>query len=572
MFLPNESFFGLKGKCPECGHKFELYPLAAEVTDIQDPRSPAASDPSRAPAAPSDGTPDRPPDFEASLDPASPPPDTDDEFLNVEFWEGEEESLSGANPFHLEQPPGSKSVSPPEPFGELEPESQDSAGGGWNPSGWPSSGSPGPSPYNRLPVEDHSDPELEVIRPGRLDPAAPRNGSARPASPMAADQQDIAPVGPILIRCPVCEADVNCPADVELFPVVCPRCDSPFNLVNELLQQDNLSGGKTTGPFQLLEPIGRGPFGMVYRAYHPKLDRFVAVKIFPKDFLSAEEFEHFLPEARAVAQLRHPHILGALDVGFESDRLHIVSDFVVGWDLSHWRDVRKPTCLQAAALCATIAEAIHHAHIYGVFHRGLKPSNILLDGQDEPHILDFGLPHSAGVEMTLSTRGDVLGTPAYMPPEQVRGDVPLADARADVYSLGVILFELLTGERPFRGQVPMLMHQILEEDAPSPRTFHGAVPRDLETICLKCLEKKPARRFPSARALQEELERVTRNEPILSRPAGRLRRMVRRFRRHPFKAVFFVLGLALLVLGSAAATYFAIQEGYLKGERGASAP
>jgi WD40 repeat protein len=351
----------------------------------------------------------------------------------------------------------------------------------------------------------------------------------------------------LTIRCPDCNAPNRVPAEASLAEINCNQCGSCFGLVED--GPTDLPPGARVGQFEIVERLGAGGFGVVYLAHDVQLDRNVAIKIPRRGQLSSAEAEQFLREARAAAQLRHPHIVSVYEVGRQQDVIFIVSEFVAGMSLAELLGRERFTAQEAASLCVEIARALDHAHEHGVVHRDLKPANILLDEGRQPHIADFGLARRAMGETTLTLDGQLVGTPAYMSPEQARGDSHLADRRSDVYSLGVILFELLTGELPFRGNASTVVHQIIEDVAPSPRKLNATVPRDLETICLKCLEKDPTRRYATTAELAEDLGRFLRHEPIAARPIGRLERTWRWCRRRPAIAAMAVVSItATLVL------------------------
>jgi TRAP transporter TAXI family solute receptor len=284
--------------------------------------------------------------------------------------------------------------------------------------------------------------------------------------------------------------------------------------------------GRSLGGYELLAVLGRGGMGVVYKARQVSINRIVAVKMIRSgQFAGDEDLQRFSTEARSAGRLGHPGIVTVHQFGEFEGHLYYSMDYVEGTTLAALAGDAEVTGQRAAAYLAEVADAIQHAHDNGILHRDLKPANVLIDKNDRPLVTDFGLAKLMNEDSELTKSGAALGTPGYMPPEQAAGRAEEMGPASDVYSLGAILYALLTGDPPFRGDTVLeTIMQVLHADPPSPRASNPRVDSDLETICLKCLQKDPGKRYGSARELADDLRRYLAGEPVRARPAGWLRK------------------------------------------------
>jgi len=304
------------------------------------------------------------------------------------------------------------------------------------------------------------------------------------------------------------------------------------------------------GDYELLEEIGRGGQGVVFRARQKSLNRTVALKVISLgQWASKAHLKRFRLEAEAAAKLEHPGIVPIHEVGERDGSCYFSMKFVEGGQLDEVARREPMPIRQAAELVAKVARTVHYAHEHGILHRDIKPGNILLDAKGEPHLTDFGLARLLESESTVTRTLEVLGTPSYMAPEQAAGNNPATaglTGATDVYGLGAVLYQLLTGHPPFAGGTTYETIKLLLETEPrQPRLLNSKIDRDLSTICLKCLEKDPQRRYPSALALAEDLEHWLGHEPIRARHTGVFTRGRKWLRRNPTTALLFALSLTL---------------------------
>jgi len=430
----------------------------------------------------------------------------------------------------------------------------------------------------------------------------------------------------IAITCSRCGRKLRVEASPTDSQVHCPACNQPVTVVQSIERGNTTSAKQFIGRFEVVQRIGKGGMGVVYKAFDPQLKRFVAIKVMSAaGHADQQELERFRLEAEAIARLRHPNIVQVYEVGEHGGHPYIALEFVDGPTLAGFVQGEPQASRFAAELVATLAWAIHHAHGQGIAHRDLKPANILLGGRVQrgdagssiisetespewceptielasestpllcagswseagnrpaldstmngpqagrsgisttghddglggliPKITDFGLAKELDSYSDLTCSGAIVGTPQYMAPEQAAGSSRHVGPPADVYSLGAILYYLVTGREPFHGSSALeTLMMVRNENPTAPTLLVPQLSKDVETICLKCLEKDPAKRYASAADLAEELERFIRGEPILARPVGRVERAWRWCRRNPVVSVLAITCALMFAIGFA---------------------
>lgn len=366
-------------------------------------------------------------------------------------------------------------------------------------------------------------------------------------------QQGLAPDRQGLLQAhPELASALNCVEALEgLLPPASAQAAAgqPHDRLPTALSSEGDSPGEI-GDFELLAELGRGGMGVVFKARQKSLDRLVAIKIILGNQLaSPEQLRRFAVEARAAAQVQHPHVVSIFETGRANGQPYLAMRYVDGVDLATLLAGGRLDREQAVRLLMTIARAVEHMHAHGIVHRDLKPSNILIDAAGQPYVTDFGLAKLIGADGESTATGLIAGTPSYMSPEQAAGKLGRVGPATDVYALGAILYTLLTGGPPFRADSPLdTIVQVVEREPVRPRAIDRRIPRSLELICLKCLEKNPARRYASAAELADDLERFCKGESVTAQSPRWWQRVWRWARRAPALASHLaVLGAFLSV-------------------------
>lgn len=341
-------------------------------------------------------------------------------------------------------------------------------------------------------------------------------------------------------RCPNCHHPIqldegpHSPQERTLDAVVCPSCHSQFSLSENLNTTVVAPDGRRVEHFELRDLLGQGSYGVVYKAWDTQLQRTVAIKLPRRSDMSPSEKGRFLHEARMAAAITSPNVVSVYEIGQYEDQYYIASQFIDGLTLRELLRIRCFSPRESAELLLPLLRGIQLFHDQGIIHRDLKPGNILIDPAGTPLVADFGLARREHpVELTVTQSGKIIGTVLYMSPEQARGENRSVTFRTDIFAMGVILYELLTGNRPFEAtESRTVLHRIVSEDPMPPRRIKPGIPKDLETICLKALRKDPSQRYSSAGAMADDLQRFLDGKPVLARPVSVVEKFGKLVRRN----------------------------------------
>ncbi len=314
------------------------------------------------------------------------------------------------------------------------------------------------------------------------------------------------------------------------------------------------------GRYEIIKELGRGAMGLVYQAHDPEIDRLLALKVLREDRLTSAAFvQRFLKEARAIGRLSHPRIVTVYDIGQDHGTIYIAMELLQGEPLNGLMEKKKFSPEEIINLGKQVAEALDYAHQKGIVHRDIKPSNILVQPDGQIKITDFGIAHIEDPESSMQTQaGEILGTPAYMSPEQVMGRP--ADGRSDLFSLGIILYELSSAKRPFGGaNLAAIFQSITQHHPPAPEEINPAIPKSLSQVIMRCLEKDPASRYPTGKALAEALSSALGAE---KKPEGAIREEAKR----PKRSLIYTLIISV-VLGGGGLAYYLLKPEVVKEEK-----
>jgi formylglycine-generating enzyme required for sulfatase activity/tRNA A-37 threonylcarbamoyl transferase component Bud32 len=358
--------------------------------------------------------------------------------------------------------------------------------------------------------------------------------------------------------CPICKTEL--PKDTVVEGSGARKCSSCGATLDQYFEMTESVVLEKIGRFTLLHTLGEGGFGTVYKAVDAKLERTVALKVLhTKKMGSTDQEARLLREAKAASLLNHPGIVKIYELVDKDPIMVLVEEYVEGDTLDRLIQKKTLTQKEQLNLVAKIADALAYAHDNRVIHRDIKPANIMVDSHGEPRILDFGLAKREGIDDSMTQEGQLVGTIVYMSPEQANGHVKMISGASDQYSLGIILFQMITGELPFRGAGNMVLRQIVLDDPPNPRSLNDSISRDLENICLKTLSKKISDRYASTAEFAKDLRRYLNYEPVEARPVGVVGKLERWARRNRTLATSLASIAAILILATLVSTYFAFK-------------